>query len=217
MSAPSLSEFILATLHEEKQRLDRFDDRPFGEYHETHLAHALGIALEKQGYLTILEEKSEAYGKDRCDLYAWSRAREFRIEVKRGWDGKGDDWNAKPAAQLRSWLVDVSKLARHKDGERYFVLLHFRQKALELDDEFTPGSDWNAFVPPLAGMVRTGERDFVLPRRISPHGAEWLLQQVVGELTGNALVADKRLNTDADDYVYRLYVARFGPSGSQPA
>ena len=214
MSAPSLTEFILATLHEEKQRLDEFDDRPFGEYHESHLAHAIGKALEKQGYLTILEESSKAYGKDRCDLYAWTQVREFRIEVKRGWDGKGDGWNSKPAAQLRSWLVDVSKLARHSDGERYFVLLHFRQKMLEVTGEFVPRSDWNEIVSHLASSVRAGKRDFVLPRRISPLGAEWLLQKVVGELTGCDLVADRRLNTDADDYMYRLYVARFEPSGS---
>jgi hypothetical protein len=111
------------------------------------------------------------------------------------------------------WLVDASKLARHRDGERYFVLLHFRQKAQERSEPFEPGSDWCELVAPLVQMIKAGGREFNLPPRISPHGAEWLLQQVIGEATGNPLVADLRLNTEDDDYIYRLYVSRFAPMG----
>ena len=63
-----MTEFILAAMHAERQRLDEFDDKPFGEYHEAHLAHAMGRRLEDAGYLRILEENSEAFGKGRCDL-----------------------------------------------------------------------------------------------------------------------------------------------------
>lgn len=209
-------EFILAALNAEKQRLDKFDDKPFGEYHETHLAHALGCALERAGYLTILEEKSEAYGKDRCDLYAWSSEREFRIEVKRGWHGAGKGWNSKPSELLESWLIDASKLYRHPDGERYFVLLHFRQRALERGEAFVGEPGWQEMVPGAVETIRAGKRDFVLPDRISPHGAEWFLQEVIRGLTGVAVSPDMRLNTDADDYVYRLYVARFEPRSVAP-